>query len=144
MFRKFKVTFGILAACGLAVGCGGTSGETTVPAKPSGEKGPIAGLKPAASIFDGKAAEAAKDAADKAKELLTKGKEELLKTLGVGDMKMFEDKIKGLSGDAQKDATTKFDAVKAMIADFMKGDKLEGWKEKLEPLVASLKKSVGL
>lgn len=139
MMRRFMTTLGVVAVVGLAVGCGGSSGGTAGGAKPSGEKGTVDKLKEGAGAVADKAGGAAKEAGDKAKELLTKGKEELLKQLGLTDMKMLEDKVNGLTGDAKKGASDTLDQIKKLVADFMASDKLEGWKEKLEPLVKKLK-----
>jgi hypothetical protein len=60
------------------------------------------------------------------------------------DTKTIEDKINGLTGDAKTEASGIYEQIKKMLTDFNASDKLEGWKEKLEPLIKQLKEKLGL
>ena len=81
-----------------------------------------------------------KDAIEKGKEALAKGKEELLKSAGrAGREDRAGKSINGLTGDAKTEATKLYDDIKKMLGDFTASDKLEGWKEKLEPMIKKLK-----
>ncbi len=120
MIRKFVVAMSVMAACGLAVGCGGSSGSTADKLKDIKEK----------------VTEGTKEAADKAKEVVVKPMVDMYPKI--------EEKIKGLSGDAAKVAGEKFDSFKKLVEEFKTSDKWVSLKDDLLAKFEELKKAVGL
>jgi len=157
MSRKLVLGVVLLAGFGLVAGCeeakktSPQSGkETGDKIKDLGDKAKAVAEKAGEKVKDvgEKASEKAKDVGEKAKDAAEKamkeGKEAALKTIN-DTLPKLEDKIKSLSGDKLKEATSKLEGLKKLIEDFKNSDAAswETTKEKLMKAYDELKKLVG-
>jgi hypothetical protein len=124
MLRKLVVAMGIVAVCGFAAGCGGSSSSSV------------------SKIKEGAGA-AGEKISDAAKEVAAKAKEGVVKPI-IDSYPKIEEKIKSMSGDAAKTATEKFDALKKLVEEFKTAEKWQDLQEKVVKAFDDLKKSVGL